>query len=146
MSVTCVFGMQWGDEGKGRIVDLIAAESDVVVRYQGGANAGHTVIVGDQKYVLHLLPSGAIRPGVQVARLAGMPAAVLNQARHTLDALEAHASQAQAQVDLFAAPVATETVAASAVDTALASINPDSLSPREALEALYQLKALAGKN
>ncbi|MFO0932889.1 MAG: adenylosuccinate synthase [Planctomycetota bacterium] len=64
MSVTCVFGMQWGDEGKGRIVDLIAAESDVVVRYQGGANAGHTVIVGDQKYVLHLLPSGAIRPGV----------------------------------------------------------------------------------
>lgn len=64
MSVTCVFGMQWGDEGKGRIVDLIAAESDVVVRYQGGANAGHTVIVGEEKYVLHLLPSGAIRPGV----------------------------------------------------------------------------------
>jgi len=64
MAVTCVFGMQWGDEGKGRIVDLIAAESDVVVRYQGGANAGHTVIVGDQTYVLHLLPSGAIRPGV----------------------------------------------------------------------------------
>lgn len=64
MSVTCVFGMQWGDEGKGRIVDLIAAESDVVVRYQGGANAGHTVIVGDEKYVLHLLPSGVIRPGV----------------------------------------------------------------------------------
>jgi len=62
MPVTCVFGMQWGDEGKGRIVDLLAAESDYVVRYQGGANAGHTVIVGDQKYVLHLLPSGAIQP------------------------------------------------------------------------------------
>ena len=64
MSVTCVFGMQWGDEGKGRIVDLLAAESDVVVRYQGGANAGHTVIVGVEKYVLHLLPSGVLHPGV----------------------------------------------------------------------------------
>jgi adenylosuccinate synthase len=62
MSVTCVFGMQWGDEGKGRIVDLLAAESDVVVRYQGGANAGHTVVVGEEKYVLHLLPSGVIQP------------------------------------------------------------------------------------
>ncbi len=63
MPVTCVFGMQWGDEGKGRIVDLLAAESDLVVRYQGGANAGHTVVVGEERYVLHLLPSGAIQPG-----------------------------------------------------------------------------------
>ncbi len=62
MPVTCVYGMQWGDEGKGRIVDLLAAKSDFVVRYQGGANAGHTVIVGEEKYVLHLLPSGAIQP------------------------------------------------------------------------------------
>ena len=62
MSVTCVFGMQWGDEGKGRLVDLLAASSDVVVRYQGGANAGHTVVVGAEKYVLHLLPSGVIQP------------------------------------------------------------------------------------
>lgn len=62
MAVTCVYGMQWGDEGKGRIVDLLAAQSDYVVRYQGGANAGHTVIVGEEKYVLHLLPSGAIQP------------------------------------------------------------------------------------
>jgi adenylosuccinate synthase len=54
--------MQWGDEGKGRIVDLFAARSDLVVRYQGGANAGHTVVVGDERYVLHLLPSGAIQP------------------------------------------------------------------------------------
>jgi adenylosuccinate synthase len=64
MSVTCVFGMQWGDEGKGRIVDLLAAQSDVVVRYQGGANAGHTVIVGEERYVLHLLPSGVLHEGV----------------------------------------------------------------------------------
>lgn len=80
--------------------------------------------------------------GIQVARLAGMPAAVLNHARHTLGALELHASQAQAQVDLFAEPPAIESVASSALDTALEAINPDELSPREALEALYQLKKL----
>jgi DNA mismatch repair protein MutS len=83
--------------------------------------------------------------GVQVARLAGMPAAVLNQARRVLDALELHATAAQAQVDLFAAPRAIEDVATSALDTAVAALNPDSLSPREALEALYRLKALAEK-
>ena len=81
--------------------------------------------------------------GIQVARLAGMPAAVLNQARQTLAALESQATQNQAQVDLFAAPLATETVAASAIETAVAALNPDNLSPREALEALYQLKKLA---
>ncbi len=84
--------------------------------------------------------------GVQVARLAGMPAAVLNQARHTLEALEAQAAESQAQVDLFAAPNAIETGAASALDSALAAINPDALSPREALEALYQLKGLLARS
>jgi adenylosuccinate synthase len=54
--------MQWGDEGKGRLVDLLARESDVVARYQGGANAGHTVVVGSERYVLHLLPSGVLQP------------------------------------------------------------------------------------
>ena len=63
MPVTAVFGMQWGDEGKGRVVDLLASASDIVVRFQGGANAGHTVVVGDEKYVLHLLPSGAVQDG-----------------------------------------------------------------------------------
>jgi DNA mismatch repair protein MutS len=77
--------------------------------------------------------------GIQVARLAG---AVVNQARHTLEALEAKATETQAQVDLFAAPPATESIAASAVETALAGINPDTLSPREALDALYSLKKL----
>ena len=66
MTVTCVFGMQWGDEGKGRVVDLLASKSDYVVRYQGGANAGHTVIVGEEKYVLHLLPSGVLQSGTYV--------------------------------------------------------------------------------
>jgi adenylosuccinate synthase len=53
-----VFGAQWGDEGKGKIIDRLAREASLVVRYQGGANAGHTVVVGGEKYVLHLVPSG----------------------------------------------------------------------------------------
>ncbi|MDO9198588.1 DNA mismatch repair protein MutS [Rhodoferax sp.] len=80
--------------------------------------------------------------GIQVARLAGMPAAVVNQARHTLEALEAQATQAHAQVDLFAAPPAAESTAVSAVELSLANIDPDALSPREALDALYGLKKL----
>ncbi len=59
----CVVGLQWGDEGKGKVVDILAEKMDVVVRYGGGANAGHTVVVGDEKFALHLLPSGAVRPG-----------------------------------------------------------------------------------
>ena len=58
----CVVGLQWGDEGKGKIVDILAEHSDIVVRYSGGANAGHTVIVGDTRFALHLLPSGSVRP------------------------------------------------------------------------------------
>ncbi|MHC4070041.1 MAG: adenylosuccinate synthase [Planctomycetota bacterium] len=58
----CVVGLQWGDEGKGKIVDILAEKSDIVVRYNGGANAGHTVVVGDSRFALHLLPSGSVRP------------------------------------------------------------------------------------
>ena len=58
-----IVGCQWGDEGKGKIVDLLAAEADIIARFQGGANAGHTIIVEDKKYVLHLIPSGIIHPG-----------------------------------------------------------------------------------
>lgn len=61
---SCVVGLQWGDEGKGKVVDILAEESHVVVRYAGGANAGHTVIIGDQKFALHLMPSGAVREGM----------------------------------------------------------------------------------
>jgi len=57
-----VIGLQWGDEGKGKVVDILAEDSDVVVRYNGGANAGHTVVVGNDKFALHLLPSGSVRP------------------------------------------------------------------------------------
>ncbi len=81
--------------------------------------------------------------GIQVARLAGMPAPVLNHARQTLAALESQATLNQAQVDLFAAPPLAEAVAASAIEAAVVALNPDNLSPREALEALYQLKKLA---
>ncbi len=61
MSVVCIVGMQWGDEGKGKMVDVLASEADYVVRYQGGSNAGHTVIIGERKFVLHLIPSGILR-------------------------------------------------------------------------------------
>lgn len=61
MSVSVVLGTQWGDEGKGKIVDLLTEEADVVVRYQGGANAGHTVKIDDQEFILHLIPSGILR-------------------------------------------------------------------------------------
>ncbi|MCE5187529.1 MAG: adenylosuccinate synthase [Planctomycetaceae bacterium] len=57
----CVTGLQWGDEGKGKVVDILAEKADIVVRYGGGANAGHTVIIGDEKFALHIMPSGAVR-------------------------------------------------------------------------------------
>jgi adenylosuccinate synthase len=61
---TCIVGLQWGDEGKGKIVDFIAEQADVVVRYCGGANAGHTIRIGNEKYSTHLLPVGIFRPHI----------------------------------------------------------------------------------
>jgi len=63
----CVVGAQWGDEGKGKLVDVIAERADWVVRYQGGANAGHTVHLGGRQFVLHQIPSGILHPGVRCA-------------------------------------------------------------------------------
>jgi adenylosuccinate synthase len=60
-----VLGCQWGDEGKGKIVDLLAAEADIIARFQGGANAGHTIVVEDRTFKFHLLPSGLIHPDKQ---------------------------------------------------------------------------------
>lgn len=60
---TVVVGCQWGDEGKGKIVDVLAEDADVIARYQGGANAGHTVHVGDEQFVLHQIPSGILHSG-----------------------------------------------------------------------------------
>jgi adenylosuccinate synthase len=62
MSVSVVVGCQWGDEGKGKIVDLLSKDTDVVARYQGGANAGHSIVLHGEKYILHLIPSGILHP------------------------------------------------------------------------------------
>src|SRR5213593_712530 len=62
MANVAVIGAQWGDEGKGKVVDLFTQDADIVVRFQGGNNAGHTLVVDGQKTVLHLIPSGALRP------------------------------------------------------------------------------------
>ena len=60
MPATVIVGLQWGDEGKGKAVDLLSASVDLVVRYQGGDNAGHTVVIGDEVFKLHLVPSGVL--------------------------------------------------------------------------------------
>ena len=62
MTNTCVIGLQWGDEGKGKIIDILAKDYDIIVRYQGGGNAGHTLIIGDEKFIFHLIPSGILHP------------------------------------------------------------------------------------
>lgn len=65
MPVQIVIGAQWGDEGKGKIIDYLSERSDAVARFQGGANAGHTVVIGDERYILHLIPSGILHPHTQ---------------------------------------------------------------------------------
>jgi DNA mismatch repair protein MutS len=99
---------------------------------------------GDDIVFLHdIQPGPASRSyGVQVARLAGMPASLIRQARATLESLEAQQQAADTQIDLFAAPAPPPEREFSAVESALSSINPDILSPKEALDALYRLKAL----
>ncbi len=77
-----VLGAQWGDEGKGKVVDLFSEKFSIVARYQGGHNAGHTVFIGDKKFVLKLIPSGILRPGVQAVIGNGVvvdPAALLDE-------------------------------------------------------------------
>ena len=64
MPAIVLVGAQWGDEGKGKATDLLGSRVDYVVKFNGGNNAGHTVVIGDKKYALHLLPSGILTPGV----------------------------------------------------------------------------------
>jgi adenylosuccinate synthase len=88
MGNVIILGSQWGDEGKGKVVDLFSEHFDIVARYQGGHNAGHTVFIGDRKFVLKLIPSGILRPDKQAVIGNGMvldPAALLEE----IDALEA---------------------------------------------------------
>src|ERR1700757_1940082 len=80
MGNVIILGSQWGDEGKGKIVDLFSDRFDIVARYQGGHNAGHTVFIGDKKFVLKLTPVGILRPGKQAVIGNGLvidPAALL---------------------------------------------------------------------
>ena len=82
MSNVIILGAQWGDEGKGKIVDLFSDRFDIVARYQGGHNAGHTVLIGDRKFVLKLVPSGILRPGKRAVIGNGLvidPAALLSE-------------------------------------------------------------------
>ena len=72
MSITAVIGGQWGDEGKGKIVDLLCRDVNLVARFQGGANAGHTVYRDDQKIVLHQIPSGILTDNCQCVLGNGM--------------------------------------------------------------------------
>ena len=58
-----IVGAQWGDEGKGKVVDLLAEQADAVIRFQGGNNAGHTIVLGEETYKFHLIPSGILYPG-----------------------------------------------------------------------------------
>src|SRR5580658_8985286 len=87
MSNVIVLGAQWGDEGKGKVVDLLAERFDVVARYQGGNNAGHTIFIGEKKFVLKLIPSGILRPGKKAVIGNGLaidPGALMAE----IDALE----------------------------------------------------------
>jgi DNA mismatch repair protein MutS len=101
----------------------------------------------DIVFLHEIQPGPASRSyGIQVARLAGIPVAVVNHARHALAALETHQTLSREQVDLFAAPPVAQAPAFSAVEAAVAALNPDALSPREALDAVYQLKRLMDKS
>ncbi|MCA9784797.1 MAG: DNA mismatch repair protein MutS, partial [Candidatus Cloacimonetes bacterium] len=123
------------------LTELPAKARHAVNMHVAAAEAGADIV-----FLHELQPGPASRSyGIQVAKLAGVPAPVLHHARHALAALEERASEGELQVDLFAAPAALETAGASPVEAALAAIHPDQLSPREALDALYQLKAVMGK-
>lgn len=94
-----VLGAQWGDEGKGKIVDLFSEHFDIVVRYQGGHNAGHTVQIGDQRFVLQLIPSGILRPGKQAVIGNGLvidPGALLKE----IETLEAAGIDVKRQLSI----------------------------------------------
>ena len=124
------------------LTEFPATHTAAVNMHVSAAESGASIV-----FLHELQPGPASKSyGVQVARLAGMPAGVLNHARHALSALEAGASESRQQVDLFAAPPESEASGPSPIEVALAQINPDALSPREALDALYALQRLLPKN
>ena len=124
------------------LTEFPATHTAAVNMHVSAAESGASIV-----FLHELQPGPASKSyGVQVARLAGMPASVLNHARHALSALEAGATESRQQVDLFAAPPEAEAAGPSPIEAALAQINPDALSPREALDALYALQRLLPKN
>ena len=124
------------------LTELPAKARHAVNMHVSAAESGSDIV-----FLHEIAPGPASRSyGIQVAKLAGMPAAVLNHARHALEALEARAGEGALQVDLFAPPPAPEMLAPSRVEAALAALDPDKLSPREALDALYQLKGAMPKS
>ncbi|MFN9728365.1 DNA mismatch repair protein MutS [Acidovorax sp.] len=123
------------------LTELPARARHAVNMHVSAAEAGSDIV-----FLHEIQPGPASRSyGIQVAKLAGMPSPVLHHARHTLAALQERAGEEDLQVDLFAAPAAPTDTGASAAEAALAALNPDSMSPREALDALYQLKKLAAR-
>ena len=121
------------------LTEFPAQHAHAINLHVGAVESGHDIV-----FLHQMEPGPASRSyGVQVARLAGMPAVLIRQARATLEALQAKADAGQAQVDLFAPPPAAAAVEPSAVERALAAIDPDKLTPREALDALYRLQALS---
>jgi DNA mismatch repair protein MutS len=124
------------------LTEFPATHTAAVNMHVSAAESGASIV-----FLHELQPGPASKSyGVQVARLAGMPAAVLHHARHALSALEAGATESRQQVDLFAAPPETEATGPSPIEVALAQIKPDALSPREALDALYALQRLLPKS
>ena len=103
MPVTVVVGAQWGDEGKAKVIDLLAKEHGYVVRYQGGHNAGHTVVVGGERYALQLVPSGVlydhVMPVIGNGVVVDLPT-LFNE----IDTLEARGHLVRAAAGVAAAP------------------------------------------
>jgi adenylosuccinate synthase len=96
---TCVIGLQWGDEAKGKLVDILTEAHDVVVRYAGGANAGHTVVFGGQTWKLSIIPSGILRGGVACVITGGVvldPAKVIDE----MDGLESRGLRMKGQLQI----------------------------------------------
>ncbi len=120
------------------LTEFPATHHAAVNMHVSATEAGRDIV-----FLHEVQPGPASRSyGIQVARLAGMPAAVVNHARQALEALEAQQTETRAQVDLFAPPPVARTSMASAVESALAELDPDAMAPRDALEALYALKKL----
>ena len=92
-----VLGTQWGDEGKGKIVDLLSRDADAVVRFQGGHNAGHTLVIDGEKTVLHLIPSGILQPGVECFIGNGVVLS-LKALRNEIEKLEAKGLEVRSRI------------------------------------------------